>query len=123
MREKYISRLEDINVREMDAEKTCKRIQRIMELRGISIRELSEVMHLSFQTVYHWTTGRSIPEIGNLYVLSQYLEVPVDTLIVPFDNGKNDKSSRIQFVDRNYREVQYYCTNIKYLQRLSEEKL
>ena len=122
MREKYISRLEDINVREMDAEKTCKRIQRIMELRGISIRELSEAMHLSFQTVYHWTTGRSIPEIGNLYVLSQYLEVPVDTLIVPFDNGKSDISSRIQLVDRNYREVQYYCTNVKYLQHLLGER-
>ena len=120
MREKYISRLEDINVREMDAGKTCKRIQRIMELRGISIKELSEAMHLSFQTVYHWTTGRSIPEIGNLYVLSQYLEVPVDTLIVPFDNGKSDISSRIQLVDRSYREIQYYLTNAKYLRYLPE---
>jgi len=66
----------------IDPERTGKQIKVYMLEKGISVRQIQEYLGLtSVQTVYHWLEGISMPNIDNLYALSQLFQVEVDELI------------------------------------------
>ena len=67
----------------IDMAATGKNLRRIMNSRGISVRELQKYLGLAApQSIYHWFDGRSVPTIDNLYAMSVLFHVPLDTLIV-----------------------------------------
>ncbi len=60
-----------------------KRIQTLMREKGLSVREIQEIMGFENpQAVYKWTSGKSLPSIDNLLNLSRALGVHMDELLV-----------------------------------------
>lgn len=61
------------------------------------------------QSVYHWLHGKSLPSLDNLYVLSRYLQVPMDALVVGIeDNDIIQKEKRCAEEDGDQRLLHYY---------------
>ena len=57
-------------------------LRRIMDMRGITPKDVQEYLGLgSVQSIYHWLGGSSMPTIDNLYALSELLEVPIDEML------------------------------------------
>lgn len=66
----------------IDKEATGRRIKRIMDYRGITVKQIQEALGLScVQGVYHWLNGISLPSLDNLYALSELLQISMDSLI------------------------------------------
>ncbi|MBQ7795445.1 MAG: helix-turn-helix transcriptional regulator [Lachnospiraceae bacterium] len=69
---------------EIDMPKTGARIKEHCRMAGISVKDIQRELFIgSFQSVYAWFHGKSLPSIDNLYRLSHLLDVKVDDLIVP----------------------------------------
>ena len=67
----------------IDLKKTGQRIKEICKSQNISVKDIQETLFIgSFQSVYAWFSGKSLPSLDNLYRLSRLLKVPMDTLIV-----------------------------------------
>ena len=67
----------------IDISKTGQNIKRIMKERGFTVRDIQEYLKLSTpQSIYHWFDGRSLPNIDNLYALSELFRLPVDALLI-----------------------------------------
>ena len=57
-------------------------LRRIMDMRGITPKDVQEYLGLScVQSVYRWTDGVNMPTIDNLYALSELLQVPIDAIV------------------------------------------
>lgn len=67
---------------ELDIVATGHRIRSLMEEREITVKDLSKVMNVSFQAIYRWQKGQTLPTINNLFILSQLLQVDVDDMLV-----------------------------------------
>ena len=66
----------------IDKRATGLNIRRIMDRKGISVKDVQEYLGLgSVQAVYQWLNGITIPSIDNLYGLSQLFQIPMDNLI------------------------------------------
>jgi len=66
----------------INKKETGVKIRRLMDCRGISVREVQEYLGLgSVQSIYHWLNGISLPTIDNLYALSELFQVPIDAMI------------------------------------------
>ena len=66
----------------IDIEETAKKIDSSLKKKGISTKQVSEALNLSYQAVNKWRKGQSLPEIQNLYILSQILGLKMDDLVV-----------------------------------------
>ena len=71
---------------EIDYEATGHRIKELMELKGISAKDLSGVLNVSFQAVYKWQRGEALPTINNLFLLSQLLDTDMEDMLVSKEN-------------------------------------
>ena len=67
---------------ELDTVATGLRIKRLMFERELTIRDVSDTMKVSFQAVYRWQRGETLPTISNLYILGQLLGTGVDAMLV-----------------------------------------
>ena len=67
----------------IDIAATARTIEELLNARSMSDKELSELMNVSVQAVNKWRHGKSFPDIENLYILSQILNVTIDELIIP----------------------------------------
>lgn len=66
----------------IDKKETGINIRRIMDERGITVKDVQEYLNLgSTQSVYHWLNGISMPSIDNLYALSELVCVPMDEIV------------------------------------------
>ena len=66
----------------IDMAATGRNIRRIMDSRGIRVRELQKYLGLAaVQSIYRWFDGHSVPTIDNLYAMSELFRVPIDALI------------------------------------------
>lgn len=70
------------SIAELDIIATGGKIKQFMDDKGISIRELSKVMNVSFQSVYKWQKGESLPTVSNFYILGQILGIDIDDMLV-----------------------------------------
>ncbi len=67
----------------IDMEKTGKRIQRLSQECGWSVREIQEYLCLSCpQPVYRWFKGQILPSVNHLYALSRLFGVHMEELLV-----------------------------------------
>ena len=87
----------------IDKRKTGINIRRIMDMRGLTVKDVQEYLELgSVQSIYHWINGISMPKIDNLYALSDLFQVPIDLLVCgnrkPLalcDNAHNESNERV----------------------------
>ena len=66
----------------VDMKLTGKNIAALRKQRGISVRELQEMLGFATpQSIYKWQRGETLPTIENLILLSCIFSVPVDEII------------------------------------------
>lgn len=65
----------------LDKEEFGKRIVFFRKEKGITQKELAEFLHISYQAVSKWESGKSLPTIEMLYEISNLLNVTVDMLL------------------------------------------
>ena len=67
---------------ELDTVATGHMIKTLMAKKKVAIKDVSKAMNVSFQAVYRWQKGETLPTISNLYILGQLLETDVDDMLV-----------------------------------------
>lgn len=65
----------------LDREKIGKKIAFFRKEKGITQRELADTLHISYQAVSKWESGKSLPTVEMLYEISNLLNVTVDALL------------------------------------------
>ena len=66
----------------IDKKETGINLRRIMDMRGITARDVQEYLELGcVQSVYRWLDGINMPTIDNLYALSELFQVPIDDIV------------------------------------------
>ena len=67
---------------ELDTVATGNKIKRLMDERNVSIRDVSGFMKVSFQAIYRWQKGETLPTTSNMYILGQLLGTDIDDMLV-----------------------------------------
>ena len=66
----------------IDVVRTGNRIRLLMHLRNVSVEDMQAFLGFTNrQGIYHWFRGRSLPDIENIYAISNFLAVPVDLIL------------------------------------------
>lgn len=65
----------------LDKREIGKRITFFRKERGMTQRELADFLHISYQAVSKWESGKSLPTVDMLYEISGLLDVTVDALL------------------------------------------
>ena len=66
----------------IDNKRTGMRIKSIMQARGLTVKDVQRYLKLSNpQSIYHWFEGKCVPNIDNIYALSQLFCVSMDSII------------------------------------------
>ena len=67
----------------IDVKRTGKKMKEICSQKGITVETIQRELYMgSFQSVYAWFSGKTMPSLDNMYRLSRLLEVPMEALIV-----------------------------------------
>ena len=76
-----IEKLLSINITDLKGGDSMNRIKKIREKRGLTQKQLSEILMVNQSTVAMWETGKSVPRASNLLKLSNTLNCSVDELL------------------------------------------
>lgn len=72
-----------MNLPVVNMEKTGQNIAMLRKQRGISVRQLQDLMGFATpQAIYKWQHGESLPTVDNLVALSVIFAVPIDAILV-----------------------------------------
>ncbi len=67
----------------IDMKRTGKRLKAKCDRQGVTVRQIQEKLHIgSFQSVYSWFQGKTLPSLDNFYALAKLLGVPMESMIV-----------------------------------------
>lgn len=67
----------------IDMKKTGRRIKDTCDIQGISVKQIQKELHIgSFQSIYSWFQGKTLPSLDNFYALCRLLCVSMDSMIV-----------------------------------------
>lgn len=67
----------------LDAKRTGENITRLRMEKGLSVRQLTELMCFSTTySIYKWENGKNMPTLENLIILAYILEVKLDDIVV-----------------------------------------
>lgn len=95
----------------IDMRATGARIRLLMQLRGLSVREVQEYLGMPYpQSIYHWFHGRNLPTPDHLYALSELLQVPVDLLLC--GNRRYDPQAEL-FAARQRMRLDFYARRLQ----------
>lgn len=72
----------------IDVEATGRNLCGLMREKEYTAWDIANMVGVSAQTVYSWRSGKKIPSIDNLVVLSAILETSLDDLIVIRKDGE-----------------------------------
>jgi transcriptional regulator with XRE-family HTH domain len=90
-------------------------LRRIMDIRGITPKEVQEYLGLGcVQSVYRWTDGVNMPTIDNLYALSELLQVPIDAIVCG-NRAPIAPSIQLEKLDARERRLYAYCEKLNEL--------
>lgn len=83
----------------IDVKKTGQKIKEMCRIRNITVKDIQEKLFIgSFQAVYVWFSGKSLPSLDNLYRLSRLLNLSMDSLIV----GQQEEHHKISYAGVNF---------------------
>ena len=80
----------------IDMEKTGKWLQLCMQMKGFSVKDIQEYLHLSCpQPVYRWFKGKILPSVDHLLMMSRLLGVHMEELLITKEDGseQNEKET------------------------------
>ncbi|WP_300803672.1 helix-turn-helix transcriptional regulator [uncultured Acetatifactor sp.] len=67
----------------IDMKLTGRRLKSLCDRREITVKTIQKELYIgSFQSVYAWFAGKTLPSLDNMYRLSRLLRVPMDEMIV-----------------------------------------
>lgn len=67
----------------IDMKKTGQRIKNVCDKQGVTVKDIQKELHIgSFQSIYNWFQGKTLPSLDNLYALCKFLCVSMDSMIV-----------------------------------------
>lgn len=69
----------------IDMDGTARRLRLILQINHISVTELSTMLSISYQAVYRWCRGVSIPDIENLILIKDITGKQMDDFIVLYE--------------------------------------
>jgi len=76
-----IEKLLSISITDLKGGDSMNRIKKIREKRGLTQKQLSEMIMVNQSTVAMWETEKSVPRASNLLKLSNTLNCSVDELL------------------------------------------
>lgn len=67
----------------IDQVKTGDKIKQLRKTSGFTVKQLQDIFGFEYpQAIYSWESGKNIPTIDNLFVLSQLFCVTIEELVV-----------------------------------------
>lgn len=94
----------------IDMKRTGQRIKKACDSQGITVKQIQRELNIgSFQSVYSWFQGKTLPAMDNYYALCKLLGVSMDSLIV--EKSDYDEVMIPTYIEEN---------NFQILVRLSE---
>lgn len=64
-------------------EATGRNIRALMQREGYSVRDIQSVMGFAYpQAVYNWISGKTLPAIENLLILSRLFHTSIENILV-----------------------------------------
>ena len=91
----------------MDNVQTGKLIAALRKQQGLTQQQLADKLNLSNKTISKWESGSGSPDISNLPVLAEALEISVDELLKGELNnleGENNCSPQKEFTPEQKKE-------------------
>lgn len=80
---RYIEKEKIVSFPVINLEKTGKNIKELREEKGYSVKKLAEFMEFeAVQAVYNWQSGKTIPSMEHLKLLSELFDKPMEEIIV-----------------------------------------
>ena len=71
----------------VQAKETGIRIRKLMMQNGYTVRDIQTAFGFENpQAVYKWLSGKSLPSVDNLVILSKILKTPIEDILVVADN-------------------------------------
>ena len=74
--------MEGMKLRYVNVKRTGEMIDRLRLERGLTVRELMEMLGMTVQAYYKWLSGVCLPKIDVLVMLADIFGVKVDDIIV-----------------------------------------
>lgn len=73
----------------IDMQKTGQRIKETCDNQGITVRQIQDELKIgSFQSIYSWFHGKTLPSLDNFYALCKLLDVSMESMIVELEAGE-----------------------------------
>lgn len=79
----------------LDREKVGKAISEQRKIKGMTQKQLADLLHVSYQAVSRWEQGISLPSVDIIYDIAQILQTTVDFLL----NGLSEERKVISYMD------------------------
>lgn len=68
---------------------TGKNIKGLLKLRGMNVSTIATKLGITNVAVYRWLSGMALPTVDNLILLSYYLGVSIDYILICDGKGDN----------------------------------
>lgn len=79
----------------LDREKVGRAIAEQRRSKGMTQKQLADILNVSYQAVSRWEQGQSLPSVDMIYDIAQSLETTVDYLL----NGLSEERKTIKYED------------------------
>jgi len=67
----------------IDMRRTGRQLKENCDEQGISVKQIQKCLHIgSFQSIYAWFCGKTLPNLDNFYALAKMLGKSMESLIV-----------------------------------------
>ncbi len=83
----------DRSIHGLDLKKTGKRIGQIIDERGMTNKELGEILGITVQSISKWRNGWTLPDVENLYLLSKVFRITMNDFLVPVNGDRESKEN------------------------------
>ena len=78
----------------IDLPATGENILRMRESRGLTVRDLQQFFGFDApQAIYKWQRGQTLPSVDNLFALSALFQVPIDDILIPVNDFRNEQQA------------------------------
>lgn len=97
---------------------TGYRIEQECRKQCLTVKQIQEKLHIgSFQSVYNWFCGKTLPSVDNLLELSKLLHVPMESLLIE-ETDDIEKISEYEIFSAFYNKKYLYMRILNYKKRL-----
>ena len=90
----------------LDKEKVGRAISEQRKIKGMTQKQLADLLHVSYQAVSRWEQGVSLPSVDMIYDIAKTLETTVDFLL----NGLSEERKVIDYLDTGLDTQRLYIT-------------